>query len=95
MFVLITSGLSLVIQRTKPFHKIHSNCALVTIPDSLKNSPGLVSDKKNKTSSNKGKHNSNYTNIMLKKKKKTQTQTYIDLSQGLLKDNSLSFVNFN
>lgn len=86
MFVLITSGLSLVIQRTKPFHKIHSNCALVTIPDSLKNSPGLVSDKKNKTSSNKGKHNSNYTNIMLKKKNpKTQTQTYIDLSQGLQK----------
>lgn len=85
MFVLITSGLSLVIQRTKPFHKIHSNCALVTIPDSLKNSPGLVSDKKNKTSSNKGKHNSNYTNIMLKKKPKTQTQTYIDLSQGLQK----------
>lgn len=58
---------------------------MVTIPDRLKNSPGLVSDKKNKTSSNKGKHNSNYTNIMLKKKKKTQTQTYIDLSQGLQK----------
>lgn len=46
MFVLITSGFSQVIQRTKPFHKIYSNCALVTIPDSLKKSPGLVSDKK-------------------------------------------------
>lgn len=88
MFVLITSGLSLVIQRTKPFHKIHSNCALVTIPDSLKNSPGLVSDKKNKTSSNKGKHNSNYTNIMLKKKNKNPNP---DIHRSLSGTSKVSF----
>lgn len=88
MFVLITSGLSLVSQRTKPFHKIHSNCALVTIPDSLKNSPGLVSDKKNKTSSNKGKHNSNYTNIMLKKKTKNPNP---DIHRSLSGTSKVSF----
>lgn len=87
MFVLITSGLSQVIQRTKPFHKIYSNCALVTIPDSLK-SPGLVSDKKNKTSSNKGKHNSNYTNIMLKKKTKNPNS---DIHRSLSGTSKVSF----